>query len=80
MSAVMKRSYRRIDPEHLKYARKRFGEFAATGAVRAELRAMGGEYSHSQLHYHWHQANKRDAARAAVSSSDADPGDQQDGC
>lgn len=53
-----KRKYNKIAPDHLAYAKRRFGEFASTSAVRAELKAMGGEYSHSQLHYYWHQANK----------------------
>lgn len=53
-----KRAYKRIDPEHLAYAKARFAEFASTSAVRAELKARGGEYSHSQLHYYWHRANQ----------------------
>lgn len=52
-----KRKYQRIAPEHLEFARRRFGEFASTSAVRAELRAMGGDYAHNALFYWWKKAN-----------------------
>ena len=52
-----KRKYNKIAPEHLKYAKGRFAEFASTSAVRAELKAQGTLYSHSALHYWWVKAN-----------------------
>lgn len=62
----VKRRYQRIAPEHLEYARNRFAQLASTSAVRAELKASGGDYSHSQLHYHWKLAAEvRKALHAA---------------
>lgn len=62
-----KRKYNKIAPDHLAYARKRFAEFASTSAVRAELKAMGGEYPHNALHYYWVKANP---------PTNGDPGDE----
>lgn len=77
MSAVMKRTYRRIEPLHLGYARGRFEALASTSAVRAEIKQRwGADYPHSALHYHWKIANERNAARAAAVSSDSDPADE----
>ena len=71
-TAAPKRRYQRILPNHLDYARSRFAQLASTSAVRAELKANGGDYSHSQLHYHWTVAAK---ARKALHAA----GDAQDG-
>ena len=54
-----KRKYNKIAPEHLKYAKARFAEFASTSAVRAELKAKGGSYEHPALHYYWTLANPK---------------------
>jgi len=67
-----KRQYRKILPAHLEYARSRFAQLASTSAVRAELKANGGDYSHNQLHYHWKLAAE---ARKALHAA----GDAQDG-
>ena len=90
MSAVMKRTYRKIEPMHLGYAKGRFECYASTSAVRAEIKERWGvEYPSQALHYYWTKANKRPdhgaslyatsaeargAARLAV--SDSDPGDE----
>jgi len=62
-----KRKYQRITQEHLEYARRRFGEFASTSAVKRELAAMGGDYAYNALHYYWKKANP---------PSNADGGDE----
>lgn len=66
---MARRKYQRIQPSHLEYARNRFAQLASTSAVRAELKANGGDYSHSQLHYHWTVAAK---ARKALHAADDD--------
>lgn len=72
-TAAPKRRYQRIAPEHLAYARKRFAEFASTSAVRAELRAQGGDYAHNALFHHWKKYNDR-PARCDGAAGDAQGG------
>jgi len=66
--AAPRRKYQRITAEHLAHARKRFGEFASTSAVKRELAAMGGDYAYNALHYYWKKANPP--------SADPDPADE----
>jgi hypothetical protein len=76
VNPMVKRSYRRIPPDYLAYAKSRFEAMASTSAVKAELMAkFGADIPHSALHYYWTKANKRTEARAAV--SDRDTGDEQ---
>lgn len=70
-----RRRYNKIAPEHLAYAKRRFSqEFASTSAVRAELKAMGGEYPHNALFHHWKKYNDRPAV-----ADGGDPGDEAQG-